>query len=114
MEYLIIVIFRLIMNMPNSAVKVNAIGFKNRYFQVGNLINSWFDISTFLITTGYLKKVIALLNAFHNNNEKMEEVVFEKLKNLLMCTFQYISREQTSHEKERIKYLIKSGGFDFM
>lgn len=87
---------------------------KNKYFQDEILLDEWIDISDYLSPTGYIKKLMAWLNSFQQDNEKIEKVAFDKLKKLFLNTFPYISREQTTEEKEKIKHYLQAGFEEFL
>ena len=87
---------------------------KNKYFQNEMLIDEWADIDDYLSPTGYIKKVMAWLNSFQEENEQIENKAFEKVKQLFLNTFPYISREQTTEEKEKINRYLKDGLGDYL
>lgn len=87
---------------------------KNKYFQNKMYIDEWTDISHFLSPTGYIKKVIAWFNSLNYDGGKAERNAFEKVKHVFLNAFPYISREQTTAEKEKIKFYLQNGIDDFL
>jgi hypothetical protein len=87
---------------------------KNKYFQKEIFIDEWIDISDYLSPTGYIKKVMAWLNSFQQDNELIETEAFEKLKKLFLNTFPYIAREQTTEENKRMRHYLEQGLVDFL
>lgn len=87
---------------------------QNKYSHEENLIDEWVDISDYLTPTGYIKKIMAWLNSILIDEEKIEGEAFDKLKKLFLNTFPYIAREQTTEEKEKIKFYLQNGLQDFI
>ena len=87
---------------------------KNKYSHDEMLIDEWSDISDYLTPLGYIKKLIAWLNSIQIGGERVEGEAFEKLKKILLNSFPYISREQTTEEKEKIKFYIENGLQDYL
>lgn len=87
---------------------------QNKYLQDNSYIDNWVDVSDFLTPTGFIKKVMSWLNSIVIDKQKIEGEAFDKLKKLLLNTFPYISREQTTEEKERIKMYLQQGWDDFL
>lgn len=74
------------------------------------LIDGWEDISDISIPTFYLKWIMGLLNQQHNGI-KFSDKVFEKIKDLLLAIFPYVSRDLTADERDRIKDLMTIPSF---
>lgn len=87
---------------------------KRQYTENERLVDEWSDITDFLAPTTYIKRVMAWMNSFYDNDEVLSKEVFEKLKKLLICTYPYISREQTTEEKEKVKYYLQNGLTDWL
>jgi hypothetical protein len=87
---------------------------RSRYMQDQMYIDQWADITDYLSPTTYIKITIAWMNSFQRNGELIEEEAYEKLLNLLLHTFPYISREQTTKEKENVKFHIQQGLMDYL
>ena len=86
---------------------------KNKYLQQGHYIDEWCDILNYLHPTRYIKKMMAWLNSL-NDGEHVENAAFDKLKKLMLYTFPYISREQTTEEKEMVKHYMQIGFEEFL
>lgn len=82
---------------------------EKRYTQNGRLWSEWSDISDYLSPATYMKRLMGWMNAIHSRRETLSQEAFEKLKMLLIRSFQYISREQTTEEKEYIKFYLENG-----
>lgn len=78
------------------------------------LLDEWVDISDFLSPTTYIKKQIAWMNSMQIEKDEMTKEVFEKLKMLFINCFPYIAREQTTEEKEKVKFYLENGLMDFL
>ena len=87
---------------------------KNKYFQGEMLIDEWSDISDYLSPTGYINKLMAWLNSFQSEGLQIEKKAFDKVKKLFLNTYPYISREQTTEEKENVKFFLQNGLTDFL
>ena len=87
---------------------------KSRYMQNGILIDEWSDITDFLSPTTYIKKQMAWMNSFQKEKEEMTDEVFDKLKKLFLNTYPYISREQTTEEKEKVRFYLENGLMDWL
>jgi len=87
---------------------------KNKYLQKEDYLDEWADISDYLTPTGYIKRSIAWINAMNLENEKLEQNAFDKLKKLFINCFPYISREQTTEEREKIKMYLQNGWGEFL
>lgn len=87
---------------------------KGKYMQGEELVDEWTDITTFLSPATYMKKLMTWMNAFQKGVESMNDEVFEKLKYLFVYTFPYISREQTTEEKEKVKFYLRNGLIDWI
>lgn len=57
---------------------------------------------------------MAWINGMNIDNEKLEKTAFDKLKKLFLNCFPYISREQTTEEKEKIKMYLQNGWGDLL
>lgn len=86
----------------------------NKYFQNGRYIDSWVDISDYMTPTGFIKKVMGWMNSITIDKEQIEGEAYAKFKKLLLNTFPYVSREQTSKEKEKIRTYLQNGWDDFL
>jgi len=82
---------------------------KNHYMQNGILIDEWADISDYLSPVTYIKKQMAWMNAIHNDKETLSTEAFDKLKKLFLNSYPFISREQTTEEKENVKFYLQNG-----
>ncbi len=123
-------IFVLLRELPNTNAKVFKIKpyaaayfsckgrcdrvLKNKYCQDKDYVDEWCDLYSFLFPTGYIKKLIAWMDALNYHNEKADREAFEKVKKLFISAFPYISREQTTEEKEHIKFYLQNGIQDFL
>lgn len=87
---------------------------KNKYFQNEIYIDEWTDITDFLSPTGYIKKVMAWFNSLNYQDEKVDRRAFEKVKKVFLNAFPHISREQTTAEKEKIKFYLQNGIDDYL
>lgn len=87
---------------------------KNKYFQDEMYLDEWVDIADYLSPTGYIKKVMAWLNSFQHAGEVIENEAFEKLKELFLNTFPYISREQTTEENKKVRHYLEQGFGEFL
>lgn len=87
---------------------------KGRYMQDQMMLDEWADITDFLSPTTYIKKVMAWMNSFQIDGEESTEEVFSKLKKLFLASYPYISREQTTEEKEKVKFYLQNGLTDFL
>lgn len=86
---------------------------KNIYNQRGPYVDQWGDLTDYLSPIGYIKKTMAWFNSLQQKEEILPEA-FEKVKKLFLNTFPYISREQTTGEKEKIKIFLQEGLSDFL
>ncbi|MNY83532.1 hypothetical protein D3C86_2263730 [compost metagenome] len=57
---------------------------------------------------------MAWLNSINIHNERLEKNAFDKFKKLLLNAYPHISREQTSEEKEKVKYYLESGFDEYL
>lgn len=87
---------------------------KNKLLHDELLIDGWIDIADYLSPTTYITRIMAWMNGFYNHKELVNDEVFEKLKILFLRTFPYISREQTTEEKEKVKYYLQNGLGDWL
>ena len=78
------------------------------------LIDEWTDITDFLSPTTYIKKLMAWMNSFQKEKEEMTDEAFDKLKYLFLHSYPYISREQTTEEKEKVKFYLQNGLMDWL
>jgi len=74
------------------------------------LIDSWEDIPDISIPTVYLKWIMGLLNQQYAGIT-FQKNAFEKVKQLLIAIYPYVSRELTPEEKERLKNLMSIPAF---
>ena len=87
---------------------------KGKYMQDEMLIDEWTDITDFLSPTTYIKKLMAWMNSFQKEKEEMTDEAFDKLKYLFLHSYPYISREQTTEEKEKVKFYLQNGLMDWL
>jgi hypothetical protein len=87
---------------------------KARYMQGEMMMDEWTDINDFLSPTTYIKKMMAWMNSFQKQGEEANDEVFDKLKQLFIDGFPYISREQTTEEKENVKFYLENGLMDWL
>jgi len=88
---------------------------KNLYIQKGGrLVDEWADISDYLSPVTYIKKQMAWMNSILIDKETLSPEVFDKLKKLFLNSYPYISREQTTEEKEKVKFYIENGLMDIL
>ncbi|GAA4203995.1 hypothetical protein GCM10022289_21110 [Pedobacter jeongneungensis] len=87
---------------------------KNKYLQLDDFIDEWVDIPDYLYPVGFIKKLMAWLNSINIHNERLEKNAFDKFKKLLLNAYPHISREQTSEEKEKVKYYLESGFDEYL
>ncbi|MCT4583116.1 MAG: restriction endonuclease [Flavobacteriales bacterium] len=87
---------------------------KDKYMQEEILLDEWADITDYLSPTTYIKKQMAWMNSFQKDGEEATDEVFEKLKKLFLNAFPYISREQTTEEKENVKFYLQNGFSDLL
>jgi hypothetical protein len=73
---------------------------KYKYRERG-LIDGWEDIPDITIPTVYIKWIMGIINQQHNG-VKYTEHALNRLKEFMLVLFPYISREQTSKEKEEV------------
>jgi hypothetical protein len=65
----------------------------------------WSDLSDYCIPAHFLRTVMVLANKLYR--QEITELAFEKLKTLLFAMFQFVARDVTTDEKERLDTLIK-------
>ena len=82
--------------------------------QNGILIDEWADISDYLSPVTYIKKQMAWMNAIQIDRETLSIEAFDKLKKLFLNSFPFISREQTTEEKENVKFYLENGLMDWL
>lgn len=87
---------------------------KRKYTKHEMLVDEWTSITDFLSPTTYIKKQMAWMNTVHKNGNTMNKEVFNKFKLLFLYSYPYISREQTTIEKEKIKFYIQHDMIDFL
>jgi hypothetical protein len=87
---------------------------KGRYMQDEIMLDEWADITDFLSPTSYIKKTMAWMNSFQKDGEESTDEVFDKLKKLFLTAYPYIAREQTTEEKEKVKFYLQNGLMDFL
>jgi hypothetical protein len=87
---------------------------KNHYMQSEIMYDSWADISDYLSPLTYIKKQMAWMNAIHIERETLGEEAYNKLKKLFLSSYPYISREQTSEEKEKVNFYLENGLMDWL
>ncbi|MCB0701367.1 MAG: restriction endonuclease [Candidatus Kapaibacterium sp.] len=86
---------------------------KNRYTQREQFIDSWIDISDYTSPIGYIKRIMAWMNFMQGQNHNIDDDAYIKIRKLILNTFPFISREQTTQEVEYIKELEHLGLQDF-
>lgn len=87
---------------------------KNHYIQHGNLLDQWADISDYLSPVTYIKKQMAWMNSIHIEKETLSPEAYDKLKKLFLNSYPFISREQTTEEKEKVKFYLQNGLMDWL
>lgn len=87
---------------------------KNHYIKKGVLIDAWSEISDYLSPLTYIKKQMAWMNAIHLEKETLSKEAFDKLKKLFLNSYPFISREQTTEEKEYVKFYLQNGLMDYL
>ena len=87
---------------------------KNQYMQNGILIDEWADISDYLSPVTYIKKQMAWMNAIQIDRETLSVEAFDKLKKLFINSYPFVSREQTTEEKENVKFYLQNGLMDWL
>lgn len=87
---------------------------KNKYMQNISLIDEWANISDYLSPLTYIKKQMAWMNAIHIDKKTLSIEAFDKLKSLFLNAYPYISREQTTEEKENVKFYLQNGLMDWL
>lgn len=80
----------------------------------GILLDQWVHISDYLSPVTYIKKQMAWMNSIHNDQETLSPDAYDKLKKLFLNSYPFISREQTTEEKEKIKFYLQSGLMDWL
>lgn len=88
---------------------------KNQYLRENsNLIDKWDDLDSFFTPVGFINKVIGWLNDFKENPNLIEDEAYDKLKKVFLISFPFISRVQTTEEKENIKTHLKWGIYEHL
>jgi len=87
---------------------------KNHYMQSEIMYDSWADISDYLSPITYIKRQMAWMNAIHIDRETLGQEAYDKLRKLFLNSYPYISREQTSGEKENVNFYLENGLMDWL
>lgn len=87
---------------------------KNHYLQNGMLVDEWAEISDYLSPVTYIKKQMAWMNSIHIDKETLSVEAYDKLKKLFLNSYPFISREQTTEEKENVKFYLQNGLMDWL
>ncbi|AXG71784.1 hypothetical protein KORDIASMS9_04042 [Kordia sp. SMS9] len=87
---------------------------KSKYMQDEMMMDEWVDITDFISPITYIKKLMAWMNSFQKGGEKANDEVFDKLKRLFLNAYPHISREQTTEEKEKVKFYLQNGLMDWL
>ncbi len=74
-------------------------------------ITGWTDIGDMIIPAVFTKKIMAFLNQIYNNHPLYSPESFDKLKKMFIAVAQFVYREQTSDEYERVKALSEIPDF---
>lgn len=78
---------------------------KGKYSKAG-LIDGWEDLPDLTIPLIYVKFVMAVINELHEGHQYSEDSL-EKVKNLILALYPYVSRNATAAEEERIDGLLR-------
>jgi hypothetical protein len=71
-----------------------------------NLVDGWEDISDVMIPTVFIKWIMSIFNQLRGGTIYSDEA-FKQLKEFILNVYSFISRELSSKEKERVKFLIQ-------
>ena len=72
------------------------------YAKYENVVDGWEDIPDICIPTIYLKWLNSIFHELYGG-AKYSPAAFDKIKNIMLAVFPYISRQLTAEEKEAIK-----------
>jgi hypothetical protein len=70
----------------------------------GFIIDGWDDIPEMIIPTVYIAKIMAILNGFARG-DRFEPRAFDKLKQLLVATFPFVSRHLSDKDRTELERL---------
>jgi len=72
--------------------------------KLGQALDGWIDISDFCIPLVFLQKLMAVINGL-KRGDRWSDGAFEKLKRLLIATYQHVARDSSPKEKDVIHRL---------
>lgn len=75
------------------------------FFASKGIYTGWNDVNDLLIPTIYLQKNMAIINQLHDGTLEFEGDGLEGYKSILIAISQYVFRQQSEEELERVKLL---------
>lgn len=75
------------------------------YYTSRGIYTGWNDVNDLLIPTIYLQKNFAIINQLHDGDLEFEDKGLEEYKDVLMAISQYVFRQQSEEDLERIRML---------
>lgn len=75
------------------------------YYASRGIYTGWNDVNDLLIPTIYLQKNFAIINQLHDGDLEFEDKGLEEYKDVLMAISQYVFRQQSEEDLERIRML---------
>lgn len=74
----------------------------------GSYNDSWGELDDLKNPTIWISTFIGFINGIHHDQDLSNEA-FDAMKQMFIRTYPYVARHLTSHEKERVKQLIRFG-----
>lgn len=87
---------------------------KAHYMHEQMMLDKWTDITDFLAPTTYIKRLMGWMHGFQNGETPVNDEVFDKLKRLFVLAYPHVVREQTTAEKENVKFYVQNGLIDWL